>query len=155
MLLLIDLYLYMNVFLLNSFNKNFNLNLYQFHIFILIYKLTKNMILMLTNKKIVLLLILLCLFKKVYSPFKTVKKLPFTPNENFKGWFISYFGDENTIYTGNIDEEFKYNLITEEKTDYNSKSVCAKSNIYPLIMLSDGYNKGIPTKIISQANGKP
>ena len=105
--------------------------------------------------KRIFLFFIITLFKKIYSAFRNVKQLPFTPNENFKGWFIRYFGDENTIYTGNIDEEFKYNLITEEKTDYNSKSVCAKSNICPLIMFSDGYNKGSPTKIISQANGKP
>ena len=90
------------------------------------------MILILTYKKIVLLLILLCLFKKVYSPFKTVKKLPFTPNENFKGWFIRYFGDENTIYIGNIDEEFKYNLITEEKTVIIQKMLVQKV-IYVLL----------------------
>ena len=108
---------------------------------------------MLTKK--IFLLIFITLLKIINSAFRTVKQLPFTPNENFKGWFIRYFGDENTIYTGNIDEEFKYNLITEEKTDYNSRSICTKGSMCPLIMFSEGYNKGIPTKIISQSYGKP
>ena len=110
---------------------------------------------MLTLKILILLSIFLNLLKKEYSAFTTIKQLPFTQNGNFKGWFIRYFGDENTIYTGNIDEEFKYNLITEEKTDYNSRSICAKGSMCPLIMFSEGYNKGIPIKIISQSYGKP
>ena len=110
---------------------------------------------MLTLKILILLSIFLNLLKKEYSAFTIIKQLPFTQNGNFKGWFIRYFGDENTIYTGNIDEEFKYNLITEEKTDYNTRSICSKGSMCPLIMFSEGYNKGIPIKIISQSYGKP
>ena len=111
---------------------------------------------MLIFKNIFFTLIFFIFFKNINPAFRAITDLPFEKKDNFKGFFIRFFGNDNTIYVGNTYEEFSYDLKNKEKLeDYGSKSVCAQGSMCPLIMFSEGYNKGIPTYIISQSNGKP
>ena len=111
---------------------------------------------MLNCNNLFAIIIFITFFKNINPAFRKITDLPFQKKDDFKGFFIRFFGNDYTIYVGNTYEEFSYDLKNKRKLeDYGSKSVCSLGSMCPLIMFSDGYNKGIPTYIISQSNNNP